>query len=129
MPTYEYRCEACKHAFEQFQSMTAPPVKKCPKCGKKKVKRLISSGAGLIFKGSGFYITDYRDSSYKDKAKSESGESTSTGGDAKSNGEAAKTDAKPAENAEKKTSAETTPAAETKPKSEPKAKTDKPSKK
>src|ERR1051326_3238727 len=74
MPTYEYRCDACGHAFEKFQSMTAAPVRKCPKCGKNKVRRLISTGAGLIFKGSGFYITDYRSDSYKEKAKSETGE-------------------------------------------------------
>src|SRR3954470_11748060 len=73
MPTYEYKCNACGHAFERFQSITADPVKKCPQCGKNKVKRLISAGAGLIFKGSGFYITDYRDAGYKDKAKAESG--------------------------------------------------------
>ena len=74
MPTYDYKCDACGHAFEQFQSMSAAPIRKCPKCGKLKVKRLIGTGAGLIFKGSGFYITDYRDQSYKDKAKAESGE-------------------------------------------------------
>ena len=73
MPTYDYKCDACGHAFEQFQSMSAAPIKKCPKCGKQKVKRLIGTGAGLIFKGSGFYITDYRDQSYKDKAKADSG--------------------------------------------------------
>jgi putative FmdB family regulatory protein len=73
MPTYEYRCEACKHEFEKFQSITTAPIKKCPVCGKNKVKRLISKGAGLIFKGSGFYITDYRDSGYNEKAKAESG--------------------------------------------------------
>jgi len=59
MPTYEYRCEECQHEFEKFQSMMEEPVKKCPVCGGK-VKRLIGSGAGLIFKGSGFYITDYK---------------------------------------------------------------------
>jgi putative FmdB family regulatory protein len=75
MPTYDYKCDACGHAFEQFQSMSAAPMKKCPKCGKLKVKRLIGTGAGLIFKGSGFYITDYRDQSYKDKAKADSGSS------------------------------------------------------
>lgn len=75
MPTYEYKCDACGHEFEKFQSITAPPVKTCPKCGKKKVRRLIGTGAGLIFKGSGFYITDYRSDSYKEKAKSESGDS------------------------------------------------------
>ncbi|MEI7767259.1 MAG: zinc ribbon domain-containing protein [Phycisphaerae bacterium] len=69
MPTYEYACQACDHRFEEFQSMTAKPVRKCPKCGKLKVKRLISAGAGVIFKGSGFYETDYRSKSYSDDAK------------------------------------------------------------
>jgi len=59
MPTYEYRCEECEHEFEKFQSMMEDPVEVCPACGGR-VKRLISSGAGLIFKGSGFYITDYK---------------------------------------------------------------------
>jgi len=59
MPTYEYECETCHHHFEEFQTMTDTPIQKCPKCGKK-VKRLISSGSGFIFKGSGFYITDYK---------------------------------------------------------------------
>ena len=59
MPTYEYQCQKCKKKFERLQSMTAPPVKKCEFC-KGKVVRLISAGAGLIFKGSGFYITDYK---------------------------------------------------------------------
>ncbi|MBP9892510.1 MAG: zinc ribbon domain-containing protein [Planctomycetes bacterium] len=59
MPTYEYRCEACNHKFEAFQSMSAKPVSVCPKCRKRKVKKLISKGGGLIFKGSGFYLTDY----------------------------------------------------------------------
>ncbi len=85
MPTYDYQCDACGHEFEKFQSITAPAVKKCPECGKLKVRRLIGTGAGIIFKGSGFYETDYRSESYKqaaqkDKpaAKSDSaGESTS----------------------------------------------------
>lgn len=71
MPTYEYICDACKHEFEAFQSITAEPITKCPECGKKKVRKLISAGAGFIFKGSGFYITDYREDSYKDAAKKE----------------------------------------------------------
>ena len=72
MPTYEYRCEACDHELEEFQSMTAKPLRKCPACGKMKLKRLIGVGAGIIFKGSGFYETDYgRSSDYKDKAKAE----------------------------------------------------------
>jgi putative FmdB family regulatory protein len=73
MPTYEYHCDACGKRFEKFQSMSAKPLKKCQLCGKNRARRLLSAGAGLIFKGSGFYITDYRDSSYKEKAKAESG--------------------------------------------------------
>jgi len=59
MPTYEYECQNCNHTFEEFQSMSAKPIKKCPLCGGK-VKRLIGTGAGIIFKGSGFYETDYK---------------------------------------------------------------------
>ena len=69
MPTYEYACTACKHEFEKFQSMKDEPVKKCPKCGKNKVKRLISKGGGILFKGSGFYQTDYRSTKYQESAK------------------------------------------------------------
>lgn len=71
MPTYDYRCEACQHEFEQFQSITAPALKTCPKCAKPRLKRLIGTGGGLIFKGSGFYITDYRSESYKSAAEAE----------------------------------------------------------
>ncbi|PIY82401.1 MAG: FmdB family transcriptional regulator [Candidatus Omnitrophica bacterium CG_4_10_14_0_2_um_filter_44_9] len=60
MPTYEYECRSCDHHFEKSQSMTAEPLKTCPKCGKNRVVRLISSGSGFIFKGSGFYATDYK---------------------------------------------------------------------
>jgi len=69
MPTYDYLCESCGHAFEKFQSITAKPSKKCPNCGKMKLNRLIGSGAGVIFKGSGFYETDYRSDSYKSGEK------------------------------------------------------------
>ena len=69
MPTYEYRCEACGHEFEKFQPMKAAPVRTCPSCHKRKVKRLLGRGGALIFKGSGFYATDYRSSSYKESAK------------------------------------------------------------
>ena len=65
MPNYEYECQGCGHKFEKFQYMTADPIKKCPKCNKNKAKRLISAGSGIIFKGSGFFATDYR----KDKGK------------------------------------------------------------
>ncbi len=60
MPTYEYECSGCGHAFEELQSMTDPKLTKCPKCGKNKLARLIGSGSGMIFKGSGFYETDYK---------------------------------------------------------------------
>ena len=60
MPTYEYVCQKCGHQFEQFQSMNDEPLKKCPKCKKAGLKRLVGGGAGLIFKGTGFYITDYK---------------------------------------------------------------------
>jgi putative FmdB family regulatory protein len=97
MPTYEYVCQKCGHQFEQFQSISAKPLATCPKTactqkrwGKGKVKRAISGGAGLLFKGSGFYITDYRSEKYKEAAKKESTTSSST--DAKS----AKTESKPA---------------------------------
>ena len=102
MPTYEYQCDACGNKFEKFQSIKSAPIRKCPSCGKSKVRRLISSGAGLIFKGSGFYITDYRSDSYKEKAKSESGEKTDTAKSEtaksdKAKPEAAKTEAPKAE--------------------------------
>lgn len=68
MPTYDYQCEACGHAFELFHSMSAPVKRKCPECGKLSLKRLIGTGSGVLFKGSGFYETDYRSESYR-KAK------------------------------------------------------------
>ena len=85
MPTYDYLCEACNHEFELYQSIKAEPEKKCPKCGKKKLRRLIGSGAALVFKGSGFYQTDYRSESYKkaaaaDKPSSASKSEASAGG-------------------------------------------------
>jgi putative FmdB family regulatory protein len=72
MPTYEYECRKCGHRFEEYQSITAKPLSACPRC-KGQVRRLISGGGGLIFKGSGFHITDYRSESYKQKARGESG--------------------------------------------------------
>lgn len=71
MPTYDYKCENCGHEFEQFQSITARSLRKCPKCGKNTLNRLIGTGAGIIFKGSGFYETDYRSDSYKQAQKKE----------------------------------------------------------
>lgn len=79
MPTYDYVCDACDHKFELFQSITAEAEKKCPQCKKNKLRRLIGGGAAILFKGSGFYQTDYRSESYKQKAaaegKTSSGES------------------------------------------------------
>lgn len=88
MPTYDYQCAKCKQTFEAFQSMKDEPFRTCPKnlCrlpkwGRGKVKRLLGTGAGLIFKGSGFYITDYRSPSYKEAAKKESGSPPAGGGE------------------------------------------------
>ena len=64
MPTYEYKCSDCGHEFEEFQSISDPPITICPQCDGR-TERVITGGAGLIFKGSGFYITDYRNSKYK----------------------------------------------------------------
>ncbi len=71
MPTYDYLCDNCGHKFEKFQSITARQMRKCPECGKNQLKRLIGAGAGIIFKGSGFYETDYRSESYKEAKKKE----------------------------------------------------------
>lgn len=75
MPTYDYKCLACEVRFERFQGITAPALTECPDCGGE-VKRLIGAGAGLIFKGSGFYITDYRSEGYKESAKKDKESST-----------------------------------------------------
>lgn len=86
MPTYEYECTACGHKFEEWQSITADPITKCPECKKKKVKRLLGTGGAIIFKGSGYYQTDYRSESYKkaEKADSASTSTDSKGGESKS---------------------------------------------
>lgn len=105
MPTYEYECSKCRHAFEVFQSMRDEHLKKCPKCGGK-VKRLLGSGAGIIFKGSGFYQTDYRSSSYHSGAKTSASSSSSSSSSSASTpapaAEKKSTDAKGATSASKK---------------------------
>jgi putative FmdB family regulatory protein len=71
MPTYDYRCAACGHALEVFQAISAAPKRKCPSCGRAKLERQIGAGAGFLFKGSGFYSTDYRSKSWSEGAKSD----------------------------------------------------------
>ena len=105
MPTYEYKCTACDHRLEAFQSMKDKPLRKCPKCGKNALERLISGGGAVLFKGSGFYQTDYRSESYKKAAKSDSGGSgngDSGGGKADSGTPAPKKDTKAESKPEKK---------------------------
>lgn len=110
MPTYDYRCKACDHEFELFQSMSDPVKKKCPSCGKSTLERLIGTGAALVFKGSGFYQTDYRSESYKQAAKADRG-----GGDSKSDTKGAgesKAESKPGAKGETgKSASEKAPAA------------------
>ncbi|MDG1875456.1 MAG: zinc ribbon domain-containing protein [Mariniblastus sp.] len=76
MPTYDYICDACEHAWELFQRITEDPIKKCPECGKKKAVRQFGTGAAIMFKGSGFYETDYRSDSYKKSAKADKKETS-----------------------------------------------------
>ncbi len=85
MPTYDYECDACSHSFELFQSITAKHIRKCPECGKLKVKRLIGTGSTIIFKGSGFYQTDYRSEEYKSRQKAEKSSASSDKKDKKDN--------------------------------------------
>lgn len=112
MPTYEYLCEKCGKEFEKFQSMNDQPLTVCPKevCGLKKwgrgrVKKLMSAGAGLLFKGSGFYITDYRSEGYKAAAKKEAGVGSGTGGGESAAAKPAGAEKKPATKAEGKSEA------------------------
>lgn len=88
MPTYDYRCDGCAHEFEMFQSIKDDPIKKCPQCGKRRLRRLIGPGGAIMFKGSGFYLTDYRSESYKkraseDKPPAEKSPPASAGGSGK----------------------------------------------
>jgi putative FmdB family regulatory protein len=103
MPTYEYQCEECDYQFEEFQSITAKPLRKCPKCKKMKLNRLIGTGAGIIFKGSGFYETDYRSKDYAEKAKKE--KESGSGSDKKTD---SKTESKSTTDTQKSSSGEKT---------------------
>lgn len=94
MPTYEYRCTACGHEFEKFQKMSDEPIRDCPECGQESAERVISSGAGLIFKGPGFYATDYRkekDSGNGSRAEKGSAEGGDGGSDDSGGGDAGDT--------------------------------------
>src|SRR5438067_13477739 len=102
MPTYDYECDACGHKFEEYQSMTAKLLKKCPACGKPKLRRLIGTGAAIIFKGSGFYQTDYRSESYKSGAKADESKAAPPKGDAAATNGTTKTDAATSASAPKK---------------------------
>ena len=89
MPTYDYECDACGHAFELFQSMSESVKRKCPECGKQKLRRLFGTGGAIVFKGSGFYQTDYRSDSYKKRAKEDN-----KAADGKKSSDAASSDSK-----------------------------------
>lgn len=112
MPTYDYRCGACKHEFEQFQSMKDKALAKCPNCGKRALERLIGTGAVLLFKGSGFYQTDYRSEGYKKAADAD--KTAATGGDSKPANDAKAPESKPTGGS--KPDASTKPAAKAEPK-------------
>jgi putative FmdB family regulatory protein len=84
MPTYDYQCKACKHRWEMFQSIKADPIKKCPNCGKLQAERLIGAGAGILFKGSGFYQTDYRSAAYQKAAEADKKSAEAKSSDGKS---------------------------------------------
>src|SRR5438128_10652610 len=115
MPTYDYSCDACRHEFEVFEPITAEPQKKCPKCKKNKLRRLFGAGAGLIFKGSGFYQTDYRSESYKKAAEAEKPKTeTST-----ANGDGGKSETKSETKAESKSEAKSNGSAATTTKAKP----------
>ncbi len=93
MPTYDYECRNCRHTFEAFHSIKDEPLRKCPKCGKSSLRRLFGGGLGIIFKGSGFYTTDYKHSSAVTGGASTGGASTGGNGSSKSE---SKSDSKPA---------------------------------
>jgi putative FmdB family regulatory protein len=90
MPTYDYECDACGHEFELFQGINDPVQRKCPKCGKLKLRRLFGTGAAVVFKGSGFYQTDYRSDSYKKAAEKDKKGADGGGEKSKSEGDSAK---------------------------------------
>ena len=88
MPTYDYACKKCGHKFEEFQSMTAPVLLECPECGTEALQRLIGAGAGLLFKGSGFYLTDYKKSNSSASSQGNTNAASGNGTASKGNGKA-----------------------------------------
>lgn len=106
MPTYDYRCNACGHEFELFQSMSEKTKRKCPECGQLKLERLIGTGAAVLFKGSGFYETDYRSDSYKKQAKADSEKSSSKKDDSSKPSKAVESKPESKKSAPKKNKAE-----------------------
>lgn len=100
MPTYDYECSACENTFEVFQGINDPVLKKCPECGKNKLNRLFGTGAAIVFKGSGFYQTDYRSEGYKKAAEADKKSTTEKKSDKKtesSKSESKTSEAKPSE--------------------------------
>lgn len=93
MPTYDYKCDACDHSFELFQSIKEPVKRKCPECGRPKLRRLFGTGAAIVFKGSGFYQTDYRSESYKKAAEKDKKPSDSATGEKKTESKSKSKDA------------------------------------
>lgn len=97
MPTYDYECDACGHAFELYQGINDPKQKKCPNCGKLKLRRLLGTGAAIVFKGSGFYQTDYRSESYKKAAAADKPSDSSSASDSSKSSETKSAEAKSVE--------------------------------
>lgn len=110
MPTYDYECDACGHKAEVFQAMSEEPLKKCPSCKKPKYRRLFGAGAALVFKGSGFYQTDYRSEGYKKAAAADKPADSSS-----SSGEGKSSESKPETKSETKSESKSEPKAESKP--------------
>lgn len=111
MPTYEYRCKSCGHEFEEFQTMSSDPLTICPKCAKPTLRRLMSSGVGLVFKGSGFYVTDYK----KSKTSSSSSRKLKSKPDSKSESKPdSKQESQPDSKQESKPTKDTSPTADKK---------------
>jgi len=116
MPTYEYACSACGHEFEEFQSIKADPIRTCPRCGKRKVERKIGIGGAVIFRGGGFYETDYRSESYTKAAEAERGEAEGK--------PESKSEAKPDSKSEAKSDSKPEAKSESKPEAKPEPKPD-----